>query len=251
MIIKILSLNIWNGGQLLPAPVDFIKQTNPELVALQEVFNASGNIPDQYRTMEVLTQKLNYPYYDYAQAFIKDFNVGLIPEGNAVFSRYPIRTAKSTYIATGSKSTYTDSLENWPILPRVLQHVVIDVGTEINLFNFHGVWDLDGDCYSSARRAMIKRILNEINGLKNVVLTGDTNAKSTSPAMQDIEKALKPVFGHELVTTFNLKRKTDPGYATAAVDLMYVSDDIKVVSKDVPEVDISDHLPVLVELEVY
>jgi endonuclease/exonuclease/phosphatase family metal-dependent hydrolase len=58
------------------------------------------------------------------------------------------------------------------------------------------------------------------------------------------------VFGEELKTTFNMKHKDNPGYATAAVDMMFISPDIKVSEKACPEVDVSDHLPLVVQLLV-
>jgi endonuclease/exonuclease/phosphatase family metal-dependent hydrolase len=67
--------------------------------------------------------------------------------------------------------------------------------------------------------------------------------------MRAIEEHLTSVFGNSLTTTFNMRRKENPGYATAAVDLMYISNDLRVTGKDCPDVDISDHLPLVVTLE--
>lgn len=47
-----------------------------------------------------------------------------------------------------------------------------------------------------------------------------------------------------------MKRKTTFGYATAVVDMIFVSGDICVTSKSCPKVDISDHLPLVCEFEI-
>ncbi len=58
------------------------------------------------------------------------------------------------------------------------------------------------------------------------------------------------VFKDELATTFNMKHKVDPGYATAAVDMFFASSDIKIVSKSCPDDDVSDHKPLVVTIEI-
>ncbi len=47
-----------------------------------------------------------------------------------------------------------------------------------------------------------------------------------------------------------MRRKKDPGYATSAVDVVYVSPEIKIISRDCPNVDISDHLPLVATLDI-
>ena len=106
-------------------------------------------------------------------------------------------------------------------------------------------WDLNGDNFSEQRRRMSNVIIAESAGKPNVLLAGDTNAKPTNQAMRNVELHLKSVFGNRLTTSFNMRRKDNPGYATAVVDLMYVSPTVRIVSYDCPDVDISDHLPLI------
>ena len=58
------------------------------------------------------------------------------------------------------------------------------------------------------------------------------------------------MFKDELKTTFNMKRKTDPGYAAAVVDMIFISKNIEVISHDCPQVDISDHLPLVCKFNI-
>jgi endonuclease/exonuclease/phosphatase family metal-dependent hydrolase len=68
--------------------------------------------------------------------------------------------------------------------------------------------------------------------------------------MKNIEQYLTSVFGNNLKSTFNMRRKDNPGYATAAVDMLFVSPNIRIVNSECSDVDISDHLPVIATLEV-
>lgn len=47
-----------------------------------------------------------------------------------------------------------------------------------------------------------------------------------------------------------MRRKSNPGYATSVVDMIFTSPDIRVVSKSCPDVDLSDHFPLIATLEI-
>ncbi len=252
MIVKVISLNLWWGGELFPAIIDFLKQQNADIVALQEVHDGHDpSFKEQWRSMEVLRRELGYPCDDYAQAFILTEADAKIPLGNAVLSKFPITDTSVTFLVESSRDEYQDVPEQWPIEPRVLQYAALDTPSgPVNLFNMHGVWDMAGDRPSQERQAMIVKTLAAIKDKPNVILTGDTNASQGNPVLKDLEQQLTSVFGRTLTTTFNMRRKDNPGYATAAVDHMYVSPSMQIVSKDCPDVDISDHRPLIVELKI-
>ena len=254
MKLKVVCLNVWIGGVLHDDIIDFLRTQDADIIALQEVLQSDDKkLPIQFRTLDGLEQ-LGYLYQEFAPAMIDRFPWGDIPNGNAVLSKLPIKAQEVTFFdGTLSPDTPRSPFDpaSFPITPRNLQHVVIDAdGTEVNLFNFQGVWDLDGDNVSPQRQKMSDTILCETTGKQHVIVTGDTNARHTNPVMRKLEENLTSVFGDSLTTSFNMRRKSNPGYATSVVDLMYVSDDLTVVSKSCPDVDISDHLPLVVELEV-
>lgn len=252
MKLKFICLNLWWGGNLFPDIIEFLREEDADIVVLQEVHDGRDpGLKDRLRSMQTLKRELGYPYQDFAEALVLKLPEGRVPSGNAVLSKYRITGRSVTPLFDSTKSEYLDIPEQWPIFPRILQHVSLDTPSgEVNVFNMHGVWDLDGDNPSPQRRIMIDRTLAAIDDKPNVLLAGDTNATSGNPLLRDIEARLTSVFGNGLKSTFNMRRKTNPGYATAAVDHMYVSPDIKVLSKDCPDVDISDHLPLVVTLEI-
>lgn len=254
MKLKVMSLNIWHGGVLWDQAVEFIKQQDADVLLLQEAYN--GNDPDsepRFRMMEEFKTILDYEFSDFTEAIVYVTPEGAYPHGNAIFSKLPIKSKSFSYFIEPQpgRDTYEDTPENWPTLPSVLQHLELEapVGT-VDVFNMHGVWDLDGDNYSHNRQKMRDIIIRDTSGKKYAIVAGDSNAKASNQAMQEIEPQLKSVFGQDLNTTFNMRRKDNPGYASAAVDLMFVSPDITVLSKNCPKVDISDHLPIIAELEI-
>jgi endonuclease/exonuclease/phosphatase (EEP) superfamily protein YafD len=217
------------------------------------VYNGDiGHHDSQYRTFQTLQKELGYEYSAFGQAYAEKIGSGdLIPHGNAIFSRWPIVSTEIILMTESTLDYYREIPEHWPILPAPLQHAVIDTAAvKLNVFNMHGVWDLDGDNFSDRRRAMRDTILAAVDGKSNVILAGDSNAKPTNQAMKDLETKLRPVFDKDVTTTFNMRHKDNPGYATAVVDLMYVSANIETISRDVPDVDVSDHLPLVVKLQI-
>jgi endonuclease/exonuclease/phosphatase family metal-dependent hydrolase len=234
----------------MPAALQFLKEQAADIVLLQEVNNGTDpSFTENLRAFEVLKERLDYPYADFAPAVINRLEAGKIQEGNAVLSRFPI-LGHDVHFLSGELSEHPYDPALAPAWPRNLQHVALDAnGSEINVFNFQGVWDLDGDNFSEQRRRMSDTIIEQVKNKPHVILAGDTNAKPTNPAMRAIEEHLTSVFGNSLTTTFNMQRKDNPGYATAAVDLMYVSNDLRVTGKTCLDVDISDHLPLVVTLE--
>lgn len=252
MKIKIVCLNLWHGGRLWDAMVDFLRAEDADILALQELYDASNpSLERRFRSLIELREALAYPYYSFAPSDTDNLPEGKVVLGNAVLSKLPVTKTEVTFIGSEYRDDYTDTPENWPLRPRNLQHVEIQSAVGLlNVYNFQGVWDLDGDNFSPERKKMSEMILKVIDGKSNVILAGDSNAKETNPALRAIESKLVSVFGDQRTTSFNMRRKDNPGYATAVVDHMYVSPSIEVVSAAMPDVDISDHLPLVVELNI-
>jgi hypothetical protein len=209
-------------------------------------------LPAQYRSIGVLQAALSYPYHHFAPAIIDRLPVGKLDNGNGIFSKFPVSAPKIVFFneSYGERDPFDAS--SYPTTPRNLQEVTITVGDSlVSLFNFQGVWDLEGDNYSPHRQRMSEVIIEAIKDHPNVILGGDTNAKPTNKAIQAIEAHLKNIFGTELKSTFNMRRKDNPGYATACVDMIFVSPTIEVIEKSCPDVDISDHLPLIVTLDIH
>lgn len=251
MKLKVVSLNIWEGI-FLDQAIDFIDSQNPDVVMLQEVYGENDPSDDrQFRTLEILQGSLDLPYSYYIPGLRHNRKEGKFLVGNAIFSKHPILSEDVVFFNAPFNDDFVVANENNHLYPHTLQNIVIDTPVgDVSVFNLHGTWDLDGDNYSEQRKQMSEAIIKATSGKKRVVLAGDTNAKPTNEAMRNVEQHLTSVFGDNLKSTFNMKRKDNPGYATAAVDMMFVSPDVKILESDCPNVDISDHLPLVATLEL-
>ncbi len=253
MNIKFISLNIWHGVFLFQEVLDFLKKQDADIVVLQEVYSSKdSSLKEQFRTMQIYKEKLDYPEQVFSPHY-RDFDNtnGKSQRGNAILSKFPIKLHDDVFFAKEYSEEYRDSPGHYHECPRSLQHITIDTPSgELDVYNIQGVYDLNGDNFSPERQRMSEVILNAIDGKDNVILAGDTNAKPTNSAIKMIESKLNSVFGNELQTSFNMRRKDNPGYATTVVDMILVSNNISVKNKQCLDIDISDHLPLVVELQV-
>lgn len=250
MRLKFLCLNLWQGGNLLDEAIAWIKQEDPDVIAMQEVYD--GKDPSwerRFRSMDVLREALGYPHAAFAPAFLERTAFGKVEQGNAVFSRFPMTESAPIFydVPYGERE---DKPEYFERTPRNLQRVALDVnGIEMDIFNTQGVWGKDGR--DNERRIEMGRVIAEaVRDAANVILAGDFNVNPDTESVSRIERELGNVFKDGLASTFNMKQKTNPVFATAVVDMVFVSPTMTVVSKSCPNVNVSDHLPLLVTLEI-
>ena len=251
MIFKYLSLNIWHGGTIFDKMWSFLQKENADIMALQEVYNGLNETWQiNFRTMMVFQKKLK----DYNSYFSPEFAVvrpeGKIDLGNAVFTRFSIINRKTIFINgqyQESRLGRTDCSDE----PKNIQHLKLKIGNKkLNIFNLHGVWGFDGKD-NSARLAMSKLIVEKIKDKKNVILSGDFNVRPDTKTIRNIEKHLTNVFKGRLKTTFNMKRKPKKGgYKDSVVDMVFHSSDITLLDSYCPQLDISDHMPLVCKFEV-
>ncbi len=255
MQFKFLTLNLWRGGVLMDKIIAFIKKENPDILALQEVYDGSlrngqlrgkdTKLDRQYRTIEVFKTQLPYKYFFFSPAFLDHRKIGTFEQGNALFSRYPIISTKTNFYDIPYGDSNEESSTDFSTVPRNLQHSVIRLGKiNLNVFNTQGIWGFDGRD-NEKRLKMSKIIIREIMSKKQVILAGDFNVFPGTKTIKNIEKHLINVFADELTSTFNTKRKEKGEYATSVVDMIFVSREIKIQAHYCPSVDISDHLPLV------
>lgn len=251
MIIKFITLNLWQGGLLFDDIIAFIKKESPDIIALQEVYNEKNpQLKKHQQTLSVLQKELDYKYFFYSPAFLDERKKDTILNGNAIFSRYPIIANKTVFYDVMFGSVSKSNLNDFAFTPRNLQQATIQTNdTILHIYNTQGIWGFDGKD-NQRRLKMSQTIVNEIKNKNNIILAGDFNVSPKTKTIQNIKKYLSNVFNNKLTTTFNLKRKGKGNYATAVVDMIFVSKNIKVLDKYCPPVDISDHLPLVCLLEV-
>lgn len=240
--------------------IEFINNENPDILVCQEVLNGSGNkLPNNFRTIETFKQRLSFSYLSFSPAFLAVTNYGKINCGNLICSKFPIKSTETIFYDIPYRERKTgfvqdhftsDQIKEFINTPRNLQKVKIKINSKrVNIYNTQGIWGLDGKD-NLKRLKMSQTIVKEIKGKKNVILSGDFNVNSGTDSINNIKNQLQSIFKDELTTSFNMKRKTDPGYAKAVVDMIFVSQEIKAIDHYCPQVDISDHLPLVAIFEV-
>lgn len=250
MRVKFLTLNIWKG-KLLEKAIALIKHESPDILALQEVFNGDDPaLPDELLCHSHVNHTLGYSYSYFSPECLYILNEGKIQHGNAIYSKMRIKEQRTIFFDVPFSDSYVDKQENFENHPRNLQHVVIQSNTTtLNVLNTHGIWELSGRD-NERRLKMSQVIVDSIQDKENVILAGDFNLQAGTQTIRNIEQHLTNVFKDELTTTFNMKRKDNPDYGQAVVDMIFVSPNIKMVERYCPQVDVSDHLPLVCVFEL-
>lgn len=251
MTCKILCLNLLEGGQFWDNIKTFIEREQPDIVSFQEYGNGGEDQPLQYQSPRRFDPLLAGFEKYYSPELVQVWPTGPVEAGNCIYSRYPI-TFRHTVMLHGAFETVTRPADekDFSHYPKNLQHVVVDVqGTPLHVCNLHGVWGQDGDD-NPARLRMSELVKAEIADHQPLVLMGDFNLKPNTQTIANLETKLVNVFKDELTTTFNMRHKTNPGYATAVVDMFFATPDVKIINKACPEDDVSDHKPLVVTIEV-
>jgi endonuclease/exonuclease/phosphatase family metal-dependent hydrolase len=255
MTIKFITLNIFEGGLFFEAIVEFLRTEQPDIFVIQEVNDGQDDrLPSHLRSMSYLRQ--HFPEYEsfFSPEILLRRPEGKIDIGNAIFSKFPIKQ-QETFFLSYSYGEYdiVPPDGNYALHPKNLQRAEIAIKDQtLNIFNLHGIWGREGQD-NPARLTMSDIIVNQVKAHPNVILAGDFNVQPKTQTIANIERHLDSVFKSELPTAFNLKRKDltkFPGYATSAVDMIFVSPDLQVINRSCPQVDVSDHLPLICELQL-
>jgi endonuclease/exonuclease/phosphatase family metal-dependent hydrolase len=254
MKLKLVCLNMWLGGKLFDTINPFLAEQNADILCLQEVYQAEHNpLHQPWHAVGSLANILGYTYYAFAPAFAEEVEEGYrVQFGNAILSKHPIQKSKSVFFDVPYNGNWKPKTREEIIYtPRNLQHAEVLVQEKnLHIFNIQGIWGFDGDD-NERRLAMADVIVREIQGKQPALLMGDFNVQEGGKTTGKIEAHMRPLFKGEMKTSFNMKHK-DPtsGYATAIVDMMFVSPGIKIENHHVSDADVSDHLALVAEVEI-
>lgn len=263
MVLKVISLNLWST----PAPVEvidkaekFLSEQQPDLLLLQEVntpVNQSQlpNISKKFKTLQSLRELFPSFYWNFAPAVCDTRkHEGEVDSGQLILSKFPLNKAANIFFDIPYGKYNHDATTDFSHFPASVQVVNATINElNVKLLNVHGPVNMNGLEDDTRRLHMRDTLLEQTKDADRLILCGDFNVRPQTQTIQSLEKELKNVFKDELITTFNIKRKNldkSPGYADAVVDMMFISDNFTVVSHECPQVDISDHLPLVAQLEI-
>ncbi len=251
MTLKILSLNLFEGGILWDNIVTFLHKEQPDILCLQEVIDGSADQPTHFQSITRLKKVLPDFHYFFSPELYEVSSKGEGDIGNAIFSRFPLSNQQTIFLnGKYQKVNRPEDKEDFSTDPKNLQSCLVTVAEKsIHVLNLHGIWGLDGGD-NPDRLEMSEKIIGVIRDKLSLVLMGDFNVRPDTQTIRNIEKHLVNVFKDELTTSFNMRHKTNPGYATAVVDMFFATSDLTIVSHCCPDDDVSDHKPLVVMIEM-
>lgn len=171
-----------------------------------------------------------------------DFNLSW---GLAIFINKKLKVlSNGDFFVYGGKNTFNPKDTN--TFPKSLQHLTfLKDNKSFVVCNLHGIWLREGKQDSPSRLTQSNQI-NDFFGklVGGKILCGDFNLDITTESITILEKNLRNLIKEYKITT--TRNKYFPGTDKFA-DYTFVSDDIKVKNFQVPNVEISDHLPMILE----
>lgn len=254
MTIKFIQVNIYKG-KYLDELVDFLKKEKPDFVSMQEVTAGEVNLwkDKSVNLFERVKMELAMQGLFHNDILFSEFPNALF--GNAVLSRFLIRSHNAIVLKRFRAVTYNEAegskaFDIRPLIPRSLLDIEFNVdGQKIHAMSWHGAWTAPPtDTEETLRQArMVADHLKSLN--VPFILGGDLNALPQSKTVGLINEVVNNLMMNSGIvqTTHPTLHKIVPrGYL---IDYVFCSNHFKLISVEVPGVTISDHLPVVVNLE--
>jgi endonuclease/exonuclease/phosphatase family metal-dependent hydrolase len=257
---QLVCLNTW-GGKRYEALAHFIKgmADKTDVFCFQEVFSAAEEFgPHPNATRLNLLQDISdwlpdfkYAYVpillgnEYAQEYARDVSMG-----NAIFFRAALTQERkgSEYLVGAPYELRADDAHKVSLM----QYVKLTQGTKsLTVVNIHGIasWPKSD---TTARLEQSHRILDFLAGLDGPKLVcGDFNLFPDTKSIAVLGREMKDLTKEYNIPTtrslFHRERFAGQAVIETVSDYMFVSPDISVTSFTVPDVEVSDHLPLVAE----
>ncbi len=250
MELKVIQVNIYKG-KYLDSLVNFLKGQDADFVTMQEVTcGVVSNHKDRSENLfEYLKRALGLN-----GVFHNDVRIAGHPDalhGNAVFSKYNILESDQIVLKDSRPLTVAEfnDPEFFPVFPRSIVDASVDLaGRLIHVMSLHGAWTAPPtDTPEALRQA--EKIKEYLKGLDAPFIMGaDMNTTPDMQVIKTVEEAAS-----NFVANSGIERTTHPIVHKVAkkklvVDYIFVSG-VKLISIKAPVVLVSDHLPVVAELE--
>lgn len=242
---KLLQLNAW-GGRLESNIINLIRSESPDVVNMQEVFSAAGDVGLLIGTIESLRAELDYPHCFYSPVFQFRLMNSKAKFGNCVLSKKPFINHKTIYTHLDYVEDFSFDEHSYNI--RNIQHAVISVGSKkLNILNHHGyhiAQHKNGDAETLHQMKQIGEYTDSLDG--PVILSGDFNLAPHSESIELLNGRLDNLsIRHGLKTT-----RTPLTHKTEVCDYIFVNDQIKVADFYASDELASDHKALIVEFEL-
>ena len=243
---KLISLNTWCGKIYEPLK-KFIKDSANEtdIFCFQEIRN--GKYLDRWVAedeIEDLFEKIENILPNF-KGYYTEMTPGI---GLTTFIKNTLEVEKfdSYTILFSDELENIIKFNNQKAKPRVIQ--VITLKNKLSILNFHGIYGgFKKD--TEERELQTKRLKEVLNGLgEPKILVGDFNLNPDTNAIAELEKLMR-----NLIKENNIKATRSDLYEEKEImpfaDYAFVSKDIDVKDFRVLQDEVSDHLPLLLEIK--
>lgn len=266
---KIISLNTY-GGKIFDPLVAFIKAnaSDTDIFCFQEVLRTSkgsfisngakANLFDEFKKRLEKSQSffaIAQEHFDQTTIVREEVDTGV---ATFVNQKITVNKTGEFFVCNSLNSFILNDFESFPANLHWVQFLLN--GKQLTVCNVHGVSEPGNKLDSPERLAQSQKILdfiNEQSGEK--IIVGDFNLLPDTESITMFERAgfLNLIKEFSIKTTRgSLHKKLYPHYGTGSngwqefADYAFVSAGIKAKSLTVPDVSISDHLPLILEFEV-
>jgi endonuclease/exonuclease/phosphatase family metal-dependent hydrolase len=263
---KIISFNISIAIDNARAVAEYLKKQDADIVCLQEVMRPleSGVLP-MYRSSETIVESLKkiYPYYFFAPEWVADMFYepagkpnrifgGMAEQGKLILSKYPITHGYNYFY----NKNYEFDRERRDFYQgndhgRALQIANIDIaGKIIQIANIHGTYTKDKkDTERTMKQSEFVLEKMKINKLPAIIL-GDFNLLPDTRSIALVNNEYK-----NLIDIFKIKQTRsdkDSEFTSKrnVIDYVFADHAFDLKNLKIEENQISDHYPLIAELEL-
>lgn len=225
---KIMSFNTQHCLNYLEQKIDFqimadaILACEADIVGLNEMRNA-GEYEDYVDQTGILSELTGLKNHYFAQAI--RFHGGKNPYGNALLSRYPLKSVETILVPDPEPQAYDGYYET-----RCLLKAKLENGLTVLVIHF----GLNPDEQENAVKTILANLEDE-----KCILMGDFNVVPDDKILLPIRERMVDTAGF-----FDAPKLSFPSdNPTIKIDYIFVSKDIQVVEADIPAIVAADHRP--------
>lgn len=247
MKLKILQWNIWFKEDPKNIASE-IKRINPDIVCVQEVSKHEKKSP-QIDTAEEIAKLTGLGLF-YHDSATWDNRPEKTAQGNAIFSKYPFSNASFSYVHDFNHNP-KDATEEGRLY---LEAEVLVGDKKITISTTHLSYSPSFEITDERKKEVDNLVEIIKNKKENYIFTGDLNSAPDSYTIKSLEKYLKNTGPEYEEKTWATKLFDYHGFKEDKlnwrIDYVFATKDVKVISSKIIDTPYSDHLPILVEVEV-
>lgn len=244
MRLKILQWNIW-FQEKVENIIKLVKEINPDIICFQEL-RVDSSYNNNQDVAKIISKEINFEY-NFALAHKFDDNH---VQGNGIFSRFPIIKNSNFFIADARNSNDYSSEGRICAVSKIQldNEKIINVATTHSSYNHKFI-------ENEAKLNEIGKLVNFFKNYdKKLIFTGDLNIAPNTQSIKLIEKQLIHCGPDYKEPTWTTKPFSYNGFEETKLkwrlDYAFATKDIKVISSKILETKYSDHLPILIEVEI-